>query len=261
MRSTQQLLAAGTTLAVAALLGAVIMVAVRALRRHAGDGVRARCASLAAPLATLALSVGTLTAVGWMADRSGWYSPAAAALPSGGLGGALTLWARGIVAAVTPAWVHPGLFGQMPAGEIAAAVAAPVAAVAASAAVLRLSIRLPAWLPRRRHAVIAVATVGAMFLSAAATARWLLSAPHLAGTISSAADASRLSPGHTPWAVIVALVALTALAAVGARRVLQGRPPTSPLPGKPRSLPAGDRPPRGGWSVGTRRFAPVAADQ
>lgn len=244
LHSVDLLLAAGTALALASFAAALPLVAARA-RRHGASA--AMCGPLVGPVLAFGVAITVLTAAGWAADRSGWYSPAAAALPIGGLGHILTLWVRAIIATITPAWVHPSLFGRMPAGDVMATFVAPVAAVAASVALLRLIAHLPISSPQRAHSVVAATTVGAMFLSAAATVRWLVAQPHPDGT----ALQDRMAPGHTPWAVAALLLAFCFIAAIGARRVLHG--------GKQPSEPGTPRPLRGSTWRSRRRY-PAAGD-
>lgn len=246
LRALDLLLAVGTALALASFAAALPLVAVRARHRGAGAVLRG---PLVRPVLAFGLAMTVLSAAGWAADRSGWYSPAAAALPAGGLGHALTLWARGVIAAITPAWVHPSLFARLPAGDLVATLVAPFAAVAASVALLRLLTHLPISPARRAHGAVAAATVGAMFLSVAATVRWLVDHPHPYG----AALQGQLAAGHTPWAVAALLLALSVTAAIGARRVLRGGAPPS-VPGQRRLL-------RGTWRPKHRQPARHPARQ
>ena len=169
-------------------------------------------------------SLTLLTVAGWGADRSGWYSPAAVALPHRGPGHLLTLWVRGIVATITPAWIHPGLFARMPTGELAAALLAPVAGLVAALALFRLVVRLPVGAPGRVNIVLAACTSGMMLLSVAASGRWLLAHPRQQGATPLLARGDQLAPGHTGWVVVFLLAALAATALVGMRRVLRVRP-------------------------------------
>jgi hypothetical protein len=177
-------------------------------------------------------SLGVLTMAGWGADRSGWYSPAAIALPHQGPGHFLTLWGRGIIATITPAWIHPSLFAHMPTGELAAALLAPVAAVAAAGALFRLIVLLPLRVPGRANVLLAASVFGMMFLTVVASGRWLLAHPGQEGATSLQARSDQLAPGHTGWVVVFLLAALAAMALVGLRRVLRGHP-EQPTPGDP----------------------------
>jgi len=218
-----------------ALLGTTTGLALtrlRRTRRPSGPGTNPGTSpgttwsarSLGGPAAAFMVSMAVLSVAGWAADRSGWYSPAAAALPGRGLGHLLTLWARGMVAAITPAWVHPTLFGRMPVGELVATVLAPAAALTAAGALRRLVRSLPLPPPGRLPAALSLATVGTMFVSLAAALRWLLAHPHPQGSTSLLTRTDPLAPGHTGWAVVVLLAALALVATVGTGRLLGGRP-------------------------------------
>ena len=160
---------------------------------------------------------------GEAADRSGWYSPAALALPSRGAGHVVTLWVRAIVASITPAWIHPSLFARMPAGELAAAFIAPVAGIAAAGALLRIISALPLRAPGRLDVTLAVVTGAVMLLSVTAAVRWILTHPTPQGATAVLTRTDQLAPGHTAWGVVIVLLALAATALVGMRRVLRGR--------------------------------------
>lgn len=223
------LLAAGAVLTAAGLVAAVGLVTARGgwARRSRPPGaapsrrsVTGAVAPRAGPVVVFAGSMAALWVAGWTADRSGWYSPAAAALPGHGAGHLLTLWVRGLVAPVTPAWVHPALFGRMPAGDLFATLVAPLAASGAVAALVRLVVRLPGRVPGRADVTLAVGAALAMTLSVAAMARWLVAQSTGEAVV---AHAGRLAPGHTGWAVLGLLAVLTGIALVGTRRVLEGR--------------------------------------
>jgi len=218
LRAADLLLAVGALSVLSSLAIAILLVAGHARRRRRPSP---RTTSgfapgpLVRPALALAGSIAALTVGGWVADRSGWYSPAAAVLPGAGPGHLLTLWARGVIAAITPAWVHPGLLQRMPTGELLAVLLAPFATLVAVMALVRLIVRLPVRRPGRADVALAVVVVGTMLLSIAAGVRWLVSAP----------TTPRADPGHTAWGVVTVLVALTAVAVIGARRMLQGREP------------------------------------
>ena len=213
LHPTDVLLAIGTALAFVALTVGTVLVACtvrRARRCGAPSGLGRR---LMGPALTLLGAVSALSACGWAADRSGWYSPAAASLPAAGPGHALTLWARGVVAAITPAWVHPTQLFRLPTLDLMATLAAPVLAVVAVAALLSLYGRLAQGPSRRALMVAALFADGAMFLATAATARWLLVGP--------VAASGNLAPGRTPMAVAVILGVLACTAALGTWRVIR----------------------------------------
>lgn len=175
-------------------------------------------------------SLAVLSATGWGADRSSWYSPAAAALPLRGPDHYATLWVRGVVATITPAWIHPSLFWRMPPGELVAALVAPLAAVALAAALFGLIVRLPIGAPGRMNTALATTAFGTMFLSVVAAGRWLVDHPYAEGTARLPARSDPLAPGHTGWVVGVLLVALAAVALMGLRLVLR-RGPEEPAHG------------------------------
>lgn len=159
--------------------------------------------------------LGTLSVVGWTADQAHWFTPAGAALPHGGGAKLATLWIRGVVAPITPAWIHPSLFGHMPAGELIAVLLAPLGCLAMAVGLARLALCLPgsSATPRSRMAMSrGVVTVMAVFVIVCT--RWL-AAPTASGT----EHANLLVPGHTAVGVLMVLVALTALAAVGAHNM------------------------------------------
>jgi hypothetical protein len=225
LRASDLLLAIGTLVILIALPLAVVLVATEARRyrkvRYAGS---APYRSVVRPVLAFVGSLGVLTIVGWGADRSGWYSPAAVALPHQGLGHLLTLWGRGIVATITPAWIHPSLFARMPTGELVAALLAPVAALAAAGALFRVIVRLPLRVPGRANAVLATSAFGMMVLAVVASGRWLLAHPGQQGATPLQARADQLAPGHTGWVVVFLLAALAVTALVGVLRVLRGHP-------------------------------------
>lgn len=223
LRASDLLLIVGTLVMLVALPLAVLLLAVEVRRTGPAAG-RALYRSITRPVLALVGSLVVLTAVGWGADRSHWYSPAAIALPRRGLGHLLTLWIRGIIAPITPAWVHPGLFAGMPTGELAAASLAPVAALVLVGAVFRVIVRFPIGTPGRATVVLAVGAFGMMCLSVAASGRWLLDHPGQRGTSSLLARNDQLAPGHTGWAVVLLLAVLTVVALAGLRRVLRAQP-------------------------------------
>jgi hypothetical protein len=233
LQTADLLLAVGTVLALASLAFAMVLVAVRARRGRATPGAvgGSRGGSFVYPALVFIGSISALTVSGWAADRSGWYSPAAAALPDKGAGHFFTLWIRGVVAAVTPAWVHPALFGRMPPEELLATFLAPIAALAAAVALLRTMMHLPVRAPGHTELVLVVGTAGTMLLSLAAAVRWVLVHPTRQGATRLFTRSDQLAPGHTGWGVVILLAALAVVALVGARRVLQGRS----LSGWPRS--------------------------
>lgn len=156
--------------------------------------------------------LGTLSVVGWTADRAHWFTPAGAALPHGGGAKLATLWIRGLVAPITPAWVHPSLFAHMPAGELIAVLLAPLGGLALAFGLAGLALRLPGSStgPRSR-VVMARGVVAVMAVYVIVCSRWL-AAPTGPGT----GHADLLAPGHTAVGVLIVLVLLTVLAAVGA---------------------------------------------
>ena len=218
--------------ALALLVGlplAIALLLAEAARNHWDNGkkVLAHCRPLAGPSLAFVGSFGTLAVAGWGADRSGWYSPAAAALPHHGAAYLATLWVRGVTATITPAWIHPNLFARMPTGEIVAALLAPVAAFAASSSLFRLILRVPIAVPRRASLALAAAAVGMMFVSVVACGRWFVNHPTAEGTPSWQARSDQLAPGHTGWVVVAVLAALTITALVGIHR-LAGSEPDEP---------------------------------
>lgn len=230
------LLAIGTLVTAVCLPVGLALIVLRSSRRtpattHA-SGTRGADAPRQMLLRAGALFLGAmvaLTATGWAADRSGWYSPAALALPARGPGHVLTLWVRALVAAITPAWVHPSLFWRMPVGEFAAALAAPVVGLVAAVALMRMLAAVPLRTPGRADVAWAVSTVAMMLLSVAASVRWLLAHPARRGANALLARDDPLAPGHTGWAVVLLLVALAAAALIGTRQLLRGSL-TAPTP-------------------------------
>jgi hypothetical protein len=222
LKGTVIILAVATTVG---LVTATIGVAAIALRWLRSRPCQPRGAdpksSITRPVFAFTLSLGALSLSGWLADRSGWYSPAAAGLPHHGAAQLPTLWIRGIVAMITPAWVHPTIFGQMPPGELLATLAAPIATIVATASLVGLVRRLPAAPSRRVEAGLAIGAVGTMTLAVGACARWLLIHPGRQGALPRLPSADPLAPGHTGWLVVIALAALTMVAAVGMRWVLE----------------------------------------
>lgn len=225
LRTSDLLLTVGTFVILMALPIAAMAIILQAcrIRNDCGAGTTAYRPFVRPGLAFIG-SIGVLTIVGWGADRSGWYSPAAVALPHHGLGRLLTLWVRGIVATITPDWIHPSLFARMPTGELAAALVAPVAAIAAAGALFRLIVHLPLRVPGRANIVLAASAFGMMFLSVIASGRWLLAHPSQQGATPLQARSDQLAPGHTGWVVVLLLAALAVTALVGMRRVLSGHP-------------------------------------
>jgi hypothetical protein len=162
--------------------------------------------------------LGTLSIVGWTADRAHWFTPAGAALPHGGGAELATLWIRGVVAPITPAWVHPLLFGHMPAGELIAVLLAPLGCLAMAFGLARLALRLPdSSTAQSSRVAMARGVVTVMAVFVIVCIRWLA-----AQTRPGAGHADFLVPGHTAVGVLMVLGALTALAAVGAHGM---RPP------------------------------------
>lgn len=222
---------AAVTLAVAAslvLLAAMISVVAVAIRSLWRAGRPGRLGpSIPGPAVAFAGALGALCISGWLAGRSGWYSPAAAALPRHGGVEVSLLWIRGSVTMISPAWVHPSIFGTMPAGQLVAtlmALPAMVVAVGSLAAIVR---RLPSLSSWRLDAGLAVVAVGAMILAVGACARWLLTHPGRQGATAHLASVDQLAPGHTGWSVALVLLALTALAAGGTRWLLESGDPPS----------------------------------
>lgn len=227
LRTAELLLAVGAVVAVGSLALAVAAVVGSHFRRAGGaggTGGRAPGWSGVGPALVFTAAMAVLSVAGWAAERSGWYTPAAVALPGRGVGHLLTLWMRGVVAAITPAWVHPGILERMPAGALCATCLAPVAVLVAAAALLRTVARLPLRPPGRAGLVGVVLVVGTMLVSLAACVRWLLGLPVGRGAAVLPARTGALAVGHTGWAVAALLAGLAATATVGARRVLQGGP-------------------------------------
>jgi len=226
LQASNLLLTVGTLAVLVLLPLAIVLVVVdgRRNRSDAGTLGMTRCRPLVRLCLVLLGSLGILAVTGWGADRSHWYSPAAAALPHEGAGHVATLWVRGIVATITPAWIHPTLFARMPSGELVAALVAPLAVLAAAGAMFRLIVRFPLRWPSRANVVLAVGAFGMMFVSVVACGRWLLDHPGREGATALQARADRLAPGHTAWTVVILLTALAIAALVGLRRVLKGHP-------------------------------------
>jgi hypothetical protein len=227
LRVSDVLLAIGAvTVVVVLLIGTLsVMFGVWRNRRAVANPVGLRDRLLVRPAVVFLGSIALLTLAGWGAERSGWYSPAAAALPHRGIGSFATLWIRGIVAPVTPAWVHPTAFAQMPSGELAAVLIGPLAAVAAASALFCLLLRLPPPKPGRTTLLFAAGAGAMMSVSVAACGRWLVGHPGREGGTIAAAHADQLAPGHTGWMVVALLAALVVVAMVGLRRVLGGEDP------------------------------------
>jgi hypothetical protein len=227
LRASDVLLVVGAVAVVVALLiGTLLMLfGFWRNRRAAADPVGHHDRLLVRPALVFFGSTALLTLAGWGAERSGWYSPATAALPHSGPGSLATLWIRGIVAPVTPAWVHPTAFAQMPSGELVAALVGPLAAVAAAGALFCLLLRLPPPKPGRTTLLLAAGAATMMSVSVAACGRWLVEHPDREGGTMVAAHADQLAPGHTGWMVVTLLTALAMVAMVGLRRVLSGENP------------------------------------
>jgi hypothetical protein len=228
LRTSDLVLTVGTVVILIALPITVVlaMTEARRIRKDRGAGSVAYRPFVFLGLAFIG-SIGVLTVVGWGADRSGWYSPAAVGLPHQGPVHLLTLWVRGIVAIITPAWIHPSLFARMPTGELVAAFLAPVAALAAAVAMFRLIVRLPLRAPGRAHVLLATGAFGMMLLSVVASVRWLLAHPGQQGATALQARNDQLAPGHTGWVVVFLLAVLAVTALVGMRRVLGNHPDQS----------------------------------
>jgi hypothetical protein len=209
------ILAVGTAIALLSLVVVVALVVSQARSRHDSTN-RAPWPRAMKPAAVLASAMVALTFGGLAADHSNWYSPAAAALPASGVGHFLTLWARCVISDITPAWLHPSIFGRMPAGELAATFIAPVAVLFAAGAVLRLLVQAPFSASQRLCATSSLVVFLAMLASAAATIRWLVISPSVAYT-----KPNQFPPGHTPWGVATLLLVLLATAAIGTRRILR----------------------------------------
>jgi len=194
----------------------IALFRVRRPGRGSGDHRDAERRRWIRPTTALATAMAVLTALGWSADRSGWKSPAALALPGRGFGHFSTLWIRALVAPITPAWIHPGMFASMPPGELVAVFLAPVFGILSAVALLRMVSSLP--LPGRAEVVLGVLTLATMVLATAASLRWILTHP---------AQEDQLAPGHTGVAVVVLLGVMAATALIGTRRVIggHGEPP------------------------------------
>jgi hypothetical protein len=213
----------GTLLVLLALPVAVVLIAGdahRSRKRIIRSG-SAPYQQLIRPALVFVGAFGVSTVAGWVADRSGWYSPAAVALPHSGPGHVATLWVRGIVATITPAWIHPTLFAHMPPGEVLAALIAPIAVLTMAGALFRLIVGLPLRAPGRANIVLAAGAFTMMFLSAIAAGRWILNHPSPQGATPLLARTDQLAPGHTGWGVVLVLVLLTFTALVGLRRILR----------------------------------------
>lgn len=220
-------------LAVLIMLPLGILALIASGRRNRRDGSNSetdRRRTMVRPTLILLGSIAVLTVAGRAADRSGWYSPATAALPRHGPGFVATLWIRGIVASVTPAWVRPGGFTNMPAGELIAALIAPLAALTAAGALFRLLVQLrpprPGWI----NSGLAVGPAAMMSVSVAACGRWLVEHPGREGGTAWQVHADQLAPGHTGWIVVILLAALAAVALLGLGRLLRSEAvePTDP---------------------------------
>ncbi|MGH9016303.1 MAG: hypothetical protein ACRDY1_01025 [Acidimicrobiales bacterium] len=170
-----------------------------------------------------------LSLLGMGADHSGWYTPAAQALPAHGLGHAGTLWVRGLVAAITPAWIHPGLLMRMPPGELVAVLLAPATGLVAAGALFRMVSTLAPCPLRRLDVAAGVTGAATMVLAVGASVRWILTHPTRQGFTAGQAHTDGLAPGHTGWAVVALMVVLASAALCGLRRLIGGR--AGPAPG------------------------------
>ena len=225
LRASNLSLFIGTLVVLVALPIAILLFAADVPSVRNGTGKRVASYRLVVrPSLAFVGALAVLTVAGWSADRSGWYSPAAAALPHHGPGLLATLWVRGIIAIISPAWIHPTLFQKMPTGELAAALLAPVAALTGAAALFRLITRLPLRTPRLASVLLAATTFGMMFVSVVACGRWLLDHPTREDATTLEPHADQLAPGHTGWVVVLMLAALTVVALVGLLRVLRAQP-------------------------------------
>lgn len=221
--ATSPVLRGSDLLMTVAALGALVALPC-ALVLMAHEGRRgSRRTRLIVPAGVLIAAFATLTLDGWVADRSGWYSPAAAALPSAGISHLLTLWVRGAIAPVTPAWFHPSLFGLMPSGQIFAAFSAPPALLATAASLFVLISRLPLKHAGRADLSLAVLAFAVMCLSVVASCRWLIAHPDRTGATPALARADQIAPGHTGWTVIAGLTMLAVVAMTGLHRVVRSR--------------------------------------
>ncbi len=225
LRAADLLLAIGTLIAVASFVIAIAVISGRVLwsKHDLGASSGSRVSQLVRPTFAFVGSVAALTLAGWAADRSGWYSPAAVALPDRGPVHLVTLWVRGVISTMTPAWIHPSLFGRMPTGELLATFLTPIATIVAGAALMRMIMRLPVSRPRRVDAALAIGTAATMLLVLASCVRWLLAHPTQQGPTPLLTRADQLAPGHTGWGVVILLGGLAFAAVVGAARVIQGR--------------------------------------
>jgi hypothetical protein len=225
LRASNLLLTVGALAVLVVLPLAIVLVVADVGRNWSGGGSWGlpRYRPLVRPSLAFLGSLGVLTVTGWAADRSHWYSQAAAALPHEGPRQIATLWVRGIVATITPAWIHPTLFAQMPSGELVAVLLAPLAVLAAAGALFRLIVLFPLRSPSRVNLVLAAGAVGMMFVSVVACGRWLLDHPGREGATVPQAAADPLAPGHTGWVVVILLAALAVTSLVGLIRVLKSQ--------------------------------------
>lgn len=180
-----------------------------------------------APLGGVVLVAGVLTFAGWASDRSRWYTPAGAALPAHGAPHLATLWLRGAVATVTPAWIHPEMFWRMPAGEVLAALAAGPAVVLGAVALAQVIRRAPATTGDRRvdRALgFGVVALLASFTSVAVI--WVSVSWSAPGRSRAVWPNNVMAPGHTGAAVVAVLAMLTAIAgwSMQQSRHLRGSP-------------------------------------
>jgi hypothetical protein len=251
LESSSLTLAMATRAALLALTLAVgiLVVDARKYHGHARKGGE-RYRVIVAPSVWLIGSVAVLTMTGWCADRSRWYSPAAA-LPSRGAEHFATLWLRGTTATITPAWVHPALFGRMPAGELAAALLTPTVILAATAGLFRLVTLVSTRPPGRAEVILAATAFGTTLTSVVACARWVWEHPTREGTTTLQTSLDQLAPGHTGWFVVLVLATLCSVALVGLNRVAKGGPArpaaadgrNAGLAAHARSAPGRDLPP------------------
>ncbi len=239
LQASNLLLTVGTMAVLVALPLAIVLVVADGRRNGTERSTMGmtKCRHLVRPSLAFLGSLGVLAATGWGADRSHWYSPAAAALPGRGLGHVATLWVRGVVATITPAWIHPTLLVRMPLGELVAVLVAPLAVLATAGALFRLIVRVPLRWPSRANVVLAAGAFGMMFVSVLACGRWLLDHPGREGATALQARADQLAPGHTGWTVVILLAVLAIVALVGLRRVLKGQPEGSNRSGGGEFLP------------------------
>jgi hypothetical protein len=198
---------------------------------RSGSGGRA-----AALLASLVAVFSVLTVTGWWADHTGWYTPVGTSLPAHGVAHLATLWLRGAVSAITPAWIHPELFARMPSGEAVAAWTAVPMVIAGSLVAARLvALSTPTRLMARLDVVTGSASVLTLSAFTAAAAGWVVRTGTADRATTAAWRGTVLAPGHAGIALVVALAVFSALAWFSLRHsaAQAGRwcPPSSaPLP-------------------------------